>query len=149
LLDLFRAYRPEQVAEALQKALAARAFGADYVAHLLRQITSPRPVQPPLQLRHPELNQLATDPLSLLDYDALILEALRRLVMTLEEKLRQLTLTTMAQQMETITSQAAAQNLSFAAALERLADLELEARHGRGKSHLWPLSMTCALHSPR
>jgi transposase len=75
LLGLFRAYRPEQVAEALQKALAARAFGADYVAHLLRQMTSPRPVQPPLQLRDPELNQLATDPLSLLDYDALILEA--------------------------------------------------------------------------
>lgn len=75
LLDLFRAYRPEQVAEALQKALAARAFGADYVSHLLRQMESPRTPQPPLHLRDPELNQLATDPLSLLDYDALILNA--------------------------------------------------------------------------
>jgi len=73
LLGLFRAYRPEQVAEALQKALAARAFGADYVANLLHQIASPREPQPPLQLRDPELNQLTTDPLSLLDYDAFIL----------------------------------------------------------------------------
>ena len=75
LLALFRAYRPEQVAAALEKALAARAFGADYVAHLLHQIESPRPLHPPLQLRDPELNQLTTDPLSLLDYDALILKA--------------------------------------------------------------------------
>ena len=75
LLDLFRAYRPEQVAAALEKALAARAFGADYVAHLLRQMEAPRPLQPPLHLRDPELSQLATDPLSLLDYDALILDA--------------------------------------------------------------------------
>jgi transposase len=74
LLSLFRAYRPEQVAEALQKALAARAFGADYVANLLHQIASPREPQPPLQLRDPELNQLTTDPLSLLDYDAFILK---------------------------------------------------------------------------
>lgn len=75
LLDLFRADRPEAVAEALQKALAARAFGADYVAHLLRQMQSPREPQPPLRLRDPELNQLTTDPLSLLDYDAFILDA--------------------------------------------------------------------------
>ena len=51
--------------------------------------------------------------------------------MTLEEKLRQLTLTTMAQNLEMMTSQAGSQNLSFSAALERLADLELEARHQR------------------
>lgn len=75
LLDLFRAYRPGEVARALQTALAARAFGADYVAHLLRQMQSPREPQPPLRLRDPELNQLATDPLSLLDYDAFILDA--------------------------------------------------------------------------
>jgi Mu transposase, C-terminal domain len=75
LLDLFRYYRPEAIAAALQKAHAARAFGADYVANLLRQQQSPRNPQPPLQLRDPELNQLATDPLSLLDYDALILRS--------------------------------------------------------------------------
>ncbi len=75
LLEMFRTYRPEQVAAALEKALAARAFGAHYVAHLLRQLESPREPQPPLQLRDPELNQLSTDPLDLLDYDAFILEA--------------------------------------------------------------------------
>lgn len=75
LLDLFRAYRPEQVASALEKALAARAFGADYVSHLLHQMEAPRTPQPLLELRDPELNQLATDPLSLLDYDALILDS--------------------------------------------------------------------------
>jgi len=37
---------------------------------------------------------------------------------------------TMAQKLETLTQEAANQNLSFAAALERLADLELETRHG-------------------
>jgi DNA replication protein DnaC len=60
--------------------------------------------------------------------------------MTLEEKLRQLTLTTMAQQVETVTSQAAAQNLSFPAARERLADLEREARHGRAIERRFKLS---------
>lgn len=75
LLEMFRTYRPDQVAAALEKALAARAFGAHYVAHLLCQLESPRPPQPRLQLRDPELNQLTTDPLDLLDYDAFILEA--------------------------------------------------------------------------
>jgi DNA replication protein DnaC len=46
----------------------------------------------------------------------------------------------MAQQVETITSQAAAQNLSFPAALERLADLELQARHGRAIERRFKLS---------
>jgi transposase len=74
LLALFRVYRPELIAAALEKALAARAFGADYVAHLLHQMEAPRPTQPPLELPDPALSQLATDPLSLLDYDAFILE---------------------------------------------------------------------------
>src|SRR6516164_599344 len=72
---MFRYYRPEAIAAALQKAHAARAFGADYVANLLRQQQSPRDPQPPLQLKDPELNQLTTDPLSLLDYDAFILRS--------------------------------------------------------------------------
>jgi transposase len=75
LIQLIRQYGPEAVAVALQKALTARAFGADYVANLLRQQLSPRNPQPPLQLRDPELNQLVTDPLSPLEYDAFILEA--------------------------------------------------------------------------
>ena len=46
-----------------------------YCQELLRQQLSPCNPQPPLQLRDPELNQLVTDPLSLLDYDAFILDA--------------------------------------------------------------------------
>lgn len=46
----------------------------------------------------------------------------------------------MAQHLETMTSPAASQNLSFAAALERLADLELEARHQRAIERRFKLS---------
>jgi transposase len=73
LLELIRQYGPEAVANAMEKASAARAFGADYVANILRQQQCPRRPQPPLVLRDPLLNELATDPLSLLEYDALIL----------------------------------------------------------------------------
>jgi hypothetical protein len=75
LLELIRQYGPDAVAGALAKAHAARAFGADYVANILRQQQTPRRPQPPLRLRDPQLNELATDPLSLLAYDAFILES--------------------------------------------------------------------------
>ena len=70
LLELIRLYGSPAVAQALAKAHAGRAFGSDYVANILRQQLSPRPVQPRLRLNHPELDQLVTDPLSLLEYDA-------------------------------------------------------------------------------
>ncbi len=59
----------------MEKASGARAFGADYIANILRQQQSRRDVQPPLELKDPALNQLATDPLSLAEYDAFILES--------------------------------------------------------------------------
>jgi transposase len=74
LLELIRQYGPEPVADALSKASAAHAFGADYIANILRQQQSPRHAQPPLRLRDPLLNDLVTDPLSLLEYDAFILD---------------------------------------------------------------------------
>ncbi len=49
----------------------------------------------------------------------------------LQQKLNQLSLTTMSQNLDQILSNAAAKNLSLAAALESLADRELEARNGR------------------
>lgn len=73
ILELVRQYGPEPVADAIEKASAARAFGADYIANILRQQQSPRQTQPPLRLRDPRLNDLTTDPLSLLEYDAFIL----------------------------------------------------------------------------
>jgi hypothetical protein len=75
ILELIRQYGPEPVAAAIEKASTARAFGADYIANILRQQQSPRRPQPPLRLRDPRLNDLATDPLSLLEYDALILDS--------------------------------------------------------------------------
>ena len=75
LLELIRQYGPEDVADAIGTAAKARAYGADYVANILRQQRSPRRPQPPLRLRDPLLNELATDPISLLEYDAFILDA--------------------------------------------------------------------------
>jgi hypothetical protein len=75
LLELIRQYGPDAVAGAIDKAATARAFGADYVANILRQQQSPRREQPPLRLRDPRLNELVTDPLSLLAYDAFILKS--------------------------------------------------------------------------
>jgi hypothetical protein len=72
LNDLLRNYGPEAVAPAIDQASRAGAFGADYIANILRQQQSPRDVQPPVRLKDPGLNQLVTDPLSLLDYDTLI-----------------------------------------------------------------------------
>jgi DNA replication protein DnaC len=49
----------------------------------------------------------------------------------LEEKLNQLSLSTMSRQLETTLTEAAAKNLSAAATLDWLADMELEARRQR------------------
>jgi len=70
---LVREYGPDAVAAALSQAHAAGAFGADYIANLLRQQQVRRQVQPPLRFQDPRLNELATDPLSLVDYDRFIL----------------------------------------------------------------------------
>jgi hypothetical protein len=75
LLLLVRDYGPENVAQAVERALAAKAFGADYIANLLRQDLAPRAAQPPLELKDSTLLQLIPDPLSLLAYDALLLES--------------------------------------------------------------------------
>lgn len=74
LLVLVRDYGPESVSSALEKAYAAQAFGSDYIANILQQRNLRRDVQPPLRLKHPELNALVTDPLSLVEYDAFILQ---------------------------------------------------------------------------
>ena len=75
LLTLVRGYGPEAVTAALNQAYASRAFGADYIANILRQQQVRRDIQPPLRLKDPELNELATDPLSLAEYDAFILRS--------------------------------------------------------------------------
>jgi transposase len=74
LLSLTRQYGPESLMAAIRKAQSVGAFGADYIANILMQEQSAREMQPLLRLKDPRLNELATDPLSLLDYDALILK---------------------------------------------------------------------------
>jgi hypothetical protein len=74
LNELVRQYGPEAVALAIDKAAAAPAFGSDYIANILRQQSTPRPGELPVRLKDPRLNELATDQLSLLEYDAFRLE---------------------------------------------------------------------------
>ena len=57
--ELVRNYEPEAVGQAIDQAAAARAFGADHIANILCQQSSPRPVEPPVRLKDPRLNQLA------------------------------------------------------------------------------------------
>jgi hypothetical protein len=73
LLVLARQYGPEAVNAAITKAQNLNAFGADYIANIRMQEQSARDIQPPLLLKDSRLNELAADPVSLLEYDALIL----------------------------------------------------------------------------
>lgn len=73
LHELCRQYGPDAVSSAIEKAQSCGAFGADYIKNILLQEQSPRQIQPPLQLNNERLNSIATDPLTLLDYDSLIL----------------------------------------------------------------------------
>lgn len=73
LLLLVRDYGADNVRNAIQRAQAAKAFGADYIANLLRQDLAPRSTQPPLRLKDSALLKLVPEPLSLLEYDALLL----------------------------------------------------------------------------
>lgn len=74
LLELVRLYGPDPVRAAVDRAQVAGAYGADYIANLLSQEQHLRRPEPPLRLKDPRLNELVTDPLSLLAYDALIFE---------------------------------------------------------------------------
>jgi len=73
LIDLVREYGPDAVLSAIRKAHKARAFGADYISNILYQNFTSRNPQPRLQLKDPRLNQLTIDPVSLHEYDELIL----------------------------------------------------------------------------
>ena len=59
---------------------------------------------------------------------------------SLEQKLQQLNLTARSQQLEKTLAEAVTRNLSLAATLEALADLELEARHQRAIERRFRLS---------
>jgi DNA replication protein DnaC len=65
----------------------------------------------------------------------------------LQDKLDQLSLTTMSQRLDEIVAEAAAKNLSVVQALEALADSELEARNGRSIERRFRLSRLHARYS--
>lgn len=66
---------------------------------------------------------------------------------TLPQKLEQLSLTTMSHHLDQTIADAGANNLSFAATLERLADLELEARRRRSIERRVRMSRLQGQHS--
>jgi DNA replication protein DnaC len=66
---------------------------------------------------------------------------------TLPQKLEQLSLTTMSHHLDQTIADAATNNLSFPATLERLADLELEARRRRSIERRVKMSRLQAQHS--
>ena len=66
---------------------------------------------------------------------------------TLPEKLDQLSLTTMSRHLDQTIADAGANNLSFAATLDRLADLELEARRRRSIERRVRMSRLQGQHS--
>ena len=61
-------------------------------------------------------------------------------MLSLQQKLNQLSLTTMSRQLDQTVNEAAARNLSLVQALESLADSELEARNNRSIERRFRLS---------
>ena len=90
--------------------------------------------------KDPELNELITDPLSLAEYDTFILRPKGAPMTPLQQKLNQLSLTTMSHQLDQTIADAASKNLSAAEALEALLDRELEARNTRSIERRFRLS---------
>jgi DNA replication protein DnaC len=66
---------------------------------------------------------------------------------SLQQKLNQLSLTSMSHQLDQAITDAAARNLSLAQALESLVDLELESRNSRSVERRFRLSRLHARHS--
>jgi DNA replication protein DnaC len=66
---------------------------------------------------------------------------------SLQQKLNQLSLTSMSHQLDQAIADAAAKNFSLAQALESLVDLELESRNGRSIERRFRLSRLHARHS--
>lgn len=78
LAQLLRQFDPAAVAAAIAEATAARAFGVDYLAAILRRQANPRHLEPPVDIRDPALRHLAPTVPALFDYDAIILEQQRQ-----------------------------------------------------------------------
>ncbi len=75
LLALKHDYGSQALKQAIQKALAHGAYGADYIENILHQESAPQKSHPPVRLEnHPALNRIRLQEPSLADYDTWIVK---------------------------------------------------------------------------
>ena len=74
LLELKDQYGAAPLLDAVKKAMAYKAYGADYIENILRQEQTPQKNHPPVKLKNDELNNIRLPEASLADYDAYILK---------------------------------------------------------------------------
>jgi len=74
LLQLKDQYAAVSLIGAIRKAMAHKAYGADYVENILRQEKTPPKQRLPVKLKNDELNNIRLPEPSLADYDAYILK---------------------------------------------------------------------------
>jgi DNA-binding NarL/FixJ family response regulator len=59
---------------AIRKAIAHKAYGAEYIRNILHQENTPKKQHPPVKLKNEELNNIRLAEPSLAEYDAYILK---------------------------------------------------------------------------
>ena len=74
LLQLKDQYDAVSLIGAIRKAMAHKAYGADYIENILHQEKMPPRYHPPVKLKNDELNNIRLPEPSLADYDAYILK---------------------------------------------------------------------------
>lgn len=77
LLTLKDKYGEEALICAVRKAIAHKAYGAEYIRNILHQQSTPKKQHPPVKLKNEELNNLRLAAPSLAEYDAYILKRRR------------------------------------------------------------------------
>jgi transposase len=77
LLTLKDEYGEAALICAVRKAIAHKAYGAEYIRNILQQESTPKKLHPPVKLKNEELNNLRLAAPSLAEYDAYILKRRR------------------------------------------------------------------------
>jgi hypothetical protein len=78
LLVLKDRYGTEALIYALTKAIAFKAWGADYVENIVHQQMAPKTDHPPVRLKNEQLNRIRLNQPCLAGYDAHILKRLKK-----------------------------------------------------------------------
>jgi transposase/ribosomal protein L20 len=74
ILSLKDEYGAAGIISAIEKALAFKAYGADYIENILYQEMTPQRQHPPVKLKKDDLNRITLSEPSLADYDAHVLK---------------------------------------------------------------------------